>query len=408
MIKRFSLYGFLKNLRFFEPFFLLFLMEKGLSFLEIGFLFSFREICINLMEIPSGALADLYGRKNVMLLSLGSYIVSFILFGINMPVWFLYVAMFFFSIGEAFRTGTHKAMVFDYLRHEKMVDRKTEVYGYTRSWAQIGSALSVLLAGGLVFYTGKYAYVFWFSIIPYLLGLWNMSYYPSWLNRTGDQKIGLKSVFRHLWKVAGSIFKSECDLRHLIVKSVIYSGQFKALKDYLQAIIRAQVVLIPVALSLADEKRTAILVAIVYFILYLLNSYSSKKAHKFLYMFKKKETATTLIIIFSVIVLLASALGTYKGIYLIAIIGFVFLFNLQNIWKPILLAQFDDCAKGEEQATIFSVESQAVSIGVAVIAPLVGWSADNFGLYSVFLICSFFMILYLVASGIYFTLVKKR
>ncbi|MDO7976343.1 hypothetical protein [Oceanotoga teriensis] len=33
---KFCMYGFFKNLRFFEPFFMLFLKEKGLSFTEIG------------------------------------------------------------------------------------------------------------------------------------------------------------------------------------------------------------------------------------------------------------------------------------------------------------------------------------------------------------------------------------
>lgn len=33
---KFSLYGFLKNLRFFEPFLYLFFLEQGLNFLQIG------------------------------------------------------------------------------------------------------------------------------------------------------------------------------------------------------------------------------------------------------------------------------------------------------------------------------------------------------------------------------------
>ena len=36
MFWKFRLYGFLKNLRFFDPFLILFLREMGLSFLEIG------------------------------------------------------------------------------------------------------------------------------------------------------------------------------------------------------------------------------------------------------------------------------------------------------------------------------------------------------------------------------------
>ncbi|MFQ5651939.1 MAG: hypothetical protein ACE5IY_18545 [bacterium] len=55
MIFHFSLYGFLKNQKYFEPFLILAFLEKGLSFTLIGMLIGFRGICINLLEIPSGA-----------------------------------------------------------------------------------------------------------------------------------------------------------------------------------------------------------------------------------------------------------------------------------------------------------------------------------------------------------------
>ena len=61
MLFRFSLYGFLKNQTYFEPFLILAFREKGLSFFQIGLLIGFREVCVNLFEVPSGAVADLYG-----------------------------------------------------------------------------------------------------------------------------------------------------------------------------------------------------------------------------------------------------------------------------------------------------------------------------------------------------------
>ena len=62
-IKKFCAYGFLKNLKFFEPYLLIFLMGKGISLFEIGILISVREIIINVFEIPSGVIADYFGRK---------------------------------------------------------------------------------------------------------------------------------------------------------------------------------------------------------------------------------------------------------------------------------------------------------------------------------------------------------
>ncbi len=77
---RFAAYGFLKNLRFFDPFLILFFREMGLSFLEIGTLISVREIATNILELPTGFIADLYGRRMSMVLSMLSYLASFMVF----------------------------------------------------------------------------------------------------------------------------------------------------------------------------------------------------------------------------------------------------------------------------------------------------------------------------------------
>lgn len=59
MIRRFSLYGFLKNQRYHEPFFVLALREQGLSFLDIGLLIGVGSICVNLFEVPFGTASSL-------------------------------------------------------------------------------------------------------------------------------------------------------------------------------------------------------------------------------------------------------------------------------------------------------------------------------------------------------------
>ncbi|MHC4982267.1 MAG: MFS transporter [Planctomycetota bacterium] len=182
MLFRFSLYGFLKNQRYFEPFLILAFRDKGLSFAAIGLLIGFREICINLMEVPTGAIADLAGRRRAMILSFVAYIVSFAIFAMSRQLWLLFAAMLFFSLGEAFRTGTHKAMIFDWLSRQGRSAEKTKTYGFTRSWSKLGSAASVIIAAVLVFALRDYTYVFALCIVPYLANVINLMTYPPWLD----------------------------------------------------------------------------------------------------------------------------------------------------------------------------------------------------------------------------------
>lgn len=80
-IKKFCYYGFLKNLRFFEPYFYIYLLQVvQLNLFQIGILFSLRELTTYVFEIPSGVFADQYGKKNELVLCFVFYIISFFLF----------------------------------------------------------------------------------------------------------------------------------------------------------------------------------------------------------------------------------------------------------------------------------------------------------------------------------------
>jgi len=77
---KFCTYGFLKNLRFFEPFLILFFVEKGLTYFQIGTLYAVREVSTNILEVPTGIIADSFGRRRTMIYSFISYIFSFLIF----------------------------------------------------------------------------------------------------------------------------------------------------------------------------------------------------------------------------------------------------------------------------------------------------------------------------------------
>ena len=97
-------------------------LEAGLTFVEVGGLIALRELATNFLEIPSGAAADVWGRRRALMVSFGAYVISFLAFGLaSSPAMFI-PAMLLFSVGEAFRTGTHKAMIFAWLKEQGRTD----------------------------------------------------------------------------------------------------------------------------------------------------------------------------------------------------------------------------------------------------------------------------------------------
>ncbi len=375
MLARFSLYGFLKNQRYFEPFIILFFLDRGLSFTQIGFLIAFRELAINLMEIPSGAVADLFGRRRSMILSFSAYIISFALFGFSQAYWHMFIAMFFFAIGEAFRTGTHKAMIFTWLRIQDRTDEKTKVYGYTRSWAKIGSAVSVILAAVFVIWTNNYTYVFFFAIVPYLAGLINFFFYPKELEGQPDENANIRTVLRHLWEC---LRDSVCisNMRRLMTESMGFEGVYKAVEDYLQPVIKALALSLPIFLWLSDERRSAILVGVVYVILYLAAAYASRNSHRLSRFAGGEEKGSRLLWRIVLVLYLGLIPLLYFEYYWAAIICFIVLSLIQNFWGPMIISRFDAYATESSGATVLSIQSQVKSISTMIIAPILGVLVD--------------------------------
>ena len=391
MLTRFSLYGFLKNQQYYEYFLLLAFRQMGLSYFVIGLLIAFREIMINLMEIPTGAVADLWGRRRSMVLSFVSYILSFAVFGFSgtaalagnlsqktlIPL--LFLAMVFFGIGDAFRTGTHKAMIFTWLRIQGRTRERTKVYGYTRSWSKIGSAVSVLLACVFVFLTSNFIYVFFFAIIPYILNILNFLGYPKEVDGDIKEKTSIRKMVRHL-KESLVVSIRRRSLRRLMLESMGFEGYFKASKDYLQPILKSAALPLSAYLfsgmQLTVEQKSVVLIGPVFFVLFILSAVASRNAHLIVDRIGHEDTTARQLWGLIFVVFLVLFPSAYYGIHWIMIAVFVLLYVVQNIWRPVLISRLDDHSDEARGATVLSIESQAKSAATMVLAPVLGLAVD--------------------------------
>jgi len=387
LLWRFSLYGFLKNQQYYEPFFLLVLQAKGLSFLQIGLLYSFREIGVNVMGIPAGFLADLYGRRTSLVVCFGAYIASFLGFALASGLPLLFASMFAFSVGESFRSGTHKAMIFHHLSRTGRESEKTAVYGFTRSWSKIGSVVSSLLSGVLVFSTGSWSRIFLFAIPPYLANMVNVGTYPRELEGEGAAHAANRTVRG----VAATMVREtvQCvrhrDLRALFLESAVLQAVAKTVKDYVQPLMVALLAGSALTGSLTHldaVRRSAFLLALVYAALAAVAAWSSRHAHRFEALERRRVPWLWIAVGFvGVLIGTGSAgQGRFAGATAIAVTGFVGLVLLENLWRPLFLDRLDDVSDSTYGAAVLSVEAQFQSVGVMVCAPLVGHVVDRSGL----------------------------
>ncbi len=390
---KFCLYGFLKNLKFFEPFFILFLKEKGLSWVEVGTVYSLRMIVRVVFEIPSGIIADTLGRRRSMIFSYIMYLGSFLAYYLAGNYILILAATFIFALGDAFRTGTHKAMIFEYLKINNWQDQKAHYYGHTRSWSQAGSAVSSLIAAGLILAGSNYQEVFLYTGIPYLAGIVLLISYPSFLEGTKNNA-DAKTLLQRLKGTFVSTFRSFGDVKVLRAVSNLssHSGYFTAVKDYLQPVLSTVALSIPFLTGFGEYNREAIVIGVVYFVLYFITSYASRNSGRMVEFAGHGSGAMNGLLVTG---LLAGGLsGLFYGleISMIAVVFFVGVYVIENLRRPAAIAGISELFDADIQASVLSVESQVKDLFGAILAFIIGLFAEWLGVGAALVVVSAFIL----------------
>ena len=378
---KFCFYGFLKNLRFFDAFFLLYLKQKGLTYTEIGSLYALREIVINLSEVPTGIFADTFGRKKSLMLSFLAYITSFILFYLGNSYGIFILAFSLYGIADALRSGTHKGMIMKYLKLRNQSEYKITYYGHTRACSQRGSALSALIAGLIVFYTGNYNQIFLISIIPYLLNLILIWSYPNELDFSDKKhQNNIKQNLSALWQA----LKNRKVLA-IVHSSAVFTAYQKATKDYIQPVMKKVAFMLPFLAGISVDKKNGLFIGLMYLILYLLTASASSYAG-FLTEKIKNLSYKSLLAGFSL-----GIIGGYffnLKLWLPALLAFSGIYMVQSLRKPILTGYLADEVPNKILTSVLSAESLYRTLLTAILAVSLGYLTDRFGLGAAFIIIS--------------------
>jgi len=386
-IKKFCLYGFLKNLRFFEPYLYIYLMQVvHLNLFQIGTLFSIRGIIIYLFEVPSGVFADQYGKKTELMICFLFYIASFFFFFWGGSYAIVAVAMVLFGLGEAFRSGTHKAMIYSYLEQKGWFEHKTFVYGRTRSFSLIGSSLSAFVSILLIIRLPRMQSIFLFSIIPYLIDFLLIWSYPDTLNEPVETTISIKKFITHSIEQLKNIFANK-PLRKVAVSSSLFDAIFKVLKDYIQPILNDIILVsgIYVIVSMEAATQLKIILGIIYGVIYIFSSWVSGNVYRLNLKFNSDKLMDISFDILGVVFFIMFFAVKTK-IMLVVILLYFFLYLLKDGRRPLAVDVFGDYMKKNERATVLSIDSQLSSFFMIVLAPLFGYIADRFGVATLFLV----------------------
>ena len=145
----------------------IFFSLRGLSVLQIALLLSWWSLTSILLEIPTGALADCWSRRALL-------VVAPLIKALCFVVWFLadghfalYALGFLcWSLGSALVSGTEEALLYDTLAHYDRRQDYERVLGHGMSWKYLSQAAGAIVGGILASFGIQWAILL--SVIPLL------------------------------------------------------------------------------------------------------------------------------------------------------------------------------------------------------------------------------------------------
>ncbi len=130
--------------------------ERGMSLAAVAGLFAAHSLTVAALELPTGGLSDVLGRRPVLAMSGALNVVACVLVGLGTTAWVLTVGMVLMGVARALASGTAEAWYVDTVQACSGPDAELRT-GLARG----GSATSAALAAGLLLG----------GALPWLLGL---------------------------------------------------------------------------------------------------------------------------------------------------------------------------------------------------------------------------------------------
>ncbi|MDE3096130.1 MAG: MFS transporter [Chloroflexota bacterium] len=146
-IRKSYLYRFLMNFQLWWPIWVIYLLkERGLSYTQITLLDTPFFILIVLAEVPTGAVADRFGRKTSLMLASTLFAVAVFVFGIAQNYLVILVSYTAWGLAQTFQSGADAAILYDSLKQIGREDDFQRING--RLWAVTSFAVLIAMLIG--------------------------------------------------------------------------------------------------------------------------------------------------------------------------------------------------------------------------------------------------------------------
>lgn len=371
----FYLESLLSPVFYFMPaFYIIFFRDLGFSLFQISILCMMWPLSSFLLEIPTGAVADIYGRKFSVIL--GAIICALS----SISTFFLdnyYALLFAFAmmgLGVTFNSGAREAWVIDLIKKHKK-DLSHDYFAKNMSLESIGIFVSGILGAFLVKQFG--ISIIWIfagiscAITAILLGFAKEHFVK--------RNVKIRNSFERLAK------QSTVSVRYVKDHPVLFLFLIAMSFTVFAASFNGFLVIIPFLQNLGLPEYTF---GYLWSAMGMVGIFAPFISLKFL----KKDNERQFLLNIIILTILILVLILFANSIAFALFIILSQWFLWNISRPVERIYFHKFIKSKLRATVGSVESMLTSFIGIIAMPLAGLSVDYLGARYTILISAFLMI----------------
>lgn len=125
------------------------MLDRGLDLSQIGILLFLWSMMTLVLEVPSGAIADRWSRRKMLILSGLSFFLCYVIWVFSHSFWMFSFGFLLRTIGGTFASGTLQAYVYDFLKKAKVEFKFEKIWGRGNALRTLGIGVAVGLGGFL-------------------------------------------------------------------------------------------------------------------------------------------------------------------------------------------------------------------------------------------------------------------
>jgi len=352
------------NLIYLYPiFYVLYMKDIGLSLTQIGFLTSAYCLANLIFEIPTGAIADIFGRKLSTILGyfLTGLSMLFVMFFTN---YYILLGLFFVrGAVETLRSGAEEAWIVDLLKHKKRKNLIHDFYQKNHSFISLGAVLAGIVGA---FFVKQFGLGIIWPITAGSLILTSFIFIfgkEHFIKRKQKTYQAIKEVYLH----------SKKSVKYSLIHPVMFLLLLTGMITVFVSVVAGDITWYPFLQNLGFKEYWFGYLASAGCLFGIFIPYITKKLCRKVGGYKKY--LTFFLILESI--LLISVFFLNKMFFAIAI--YLLFLAVPDFYSPVRCTFFQHFLSSKIRATISSFRNMLFSISALIAAPLAGFVADKIG-----------------------------